>query len=150
MWYSEIIFFIACVCDTCHYISMSKPVSVSSMFCSAGFFIPGFPKLMRFQEHHDRVLKRFLPKIKKRLVPVIVFSLWCILVIFYEPETSSNVLLSFLQPETMCILFWLACGRHSQELSLLPKCSTSHSAVFNVRRRKHDGMLNHWFPVGLL
>ena len=22
-----------------------------------GFFIPGFPKLMRFQDHHDKVIK---------------------------------------------------------------------------------------------
>jgi len=40
------------------------------MFCFEGFFIPGFPKLKRYQEHHDRVLKRFLPKIKKHLVHV--------------------------------------------------------------------------------
>lgn len=28
-----------------------------------GFFIEGFPKLLRFQEHHDKVLKKFLPKV---------------------------------------------------------------------------------------
>ncbi|XP_052241020.1 USP6 N-terminal-like protein isoform X2 [Dreissena polymorpha] len=32
-----------------------------------GFFIQSFPKLMRFQEHHDNVLKKFLPKIRKHL-----------------------------------------------------------------------------------
>ncbi|XP_074645042.1 USP6 N-terminal-like protein [Tubulanus polymorphus] len=32
-----------------------------------GFFVPGFPKLIRFQEHHDRVLKAFIPKVKKHL-----------------------------------------------------------------------------------
>lgn len=32
-----------------------------------GFFIPGFPKLQRFQEHHDKILTRFLPKLKKHL-----------------------------------------------------------------------------------
>ncbi|KAL3881409.1 hypothetical protein ACJMK2_027854 [Sinanodonta woodiana] len=32
-----------------------------------GFFMHKFPKLMRFQEHHDTVLKKFLPKIKKHL-----------------------------------------------------------------------------------
>ncbi|XP_046353956.1 USP6 N-terminal-like protein isoform X2 [Haliotis rufescens] len=32
-----------------------------------GFFIHGFPKLLRFQEHHDVVLKKFLPKIRKHL-----------------------------------------------------------------------------------
>ncbi|XP_064490253.1 USP6 N-terminal-like protein isoform X3 [Ornithodoros turicata] len=32
-----------------------------------GFFIQGFPKLRRFQEHHDRVLSKLLPKLKKHL-----------------------------------------------------------------------------------
>jgi len=30
-----------------------------------GFFIPGFPKLLRFQQHHDRVITKLLPKLKK-------------------------------------------------------------------------------------
>ncbi|KAG7454609.1 hypothetical protein MATL_G00261570 [Megalops atlanticus] len=32
-----------------------------------GFFVPGFPKLMRFQEHHDRILKKMMPKLKQHL-----------------------------------------------------------------------------------
>ena len=32
-----------------------------------GFFIPGFPKLLRFQSHHDKVMRKFLPKLKKHL-----------------------------------------------------------------------------------
>jgi len=32
-----------------------------------GFFIAGFPKLVRFQRHHDKVLKAMLPKLKKHL-----------------------------------------------------------------------------------
>ncbi|XP_033845585.1 USP6 N-terminal-like protein isoform X2 [Periophthalmus magnuspinnatus] len=32
-----------------------------------GFFVPGFPKLMRFQEHHDRILKKMIPKLKQHL-----------------------------------------------------------------------------------
>ncbi|XP_078113664.1 uncharacterized protein LOC144522452 [Sander vitreus] len=32
-----------------------------------GFFIPGFPKLHRFQTHHDLVLSKMLPKLKKHL-----------------------------------------------------------------------------------
>ncbi|XP_040029372.2 USP6 N-terminal-like protein isoform X2 [Gasterosteus aculeatus] len=32
-----------------------------------GFFIPGFPKLMRFQEHHDRLLRKMMPKLKQHL-----------------------------------------------------------------------------------
>lgn len=35
---------------------------------SSGFFVPGFPKLMRFQEHHDRILKKMIPKLKQHLV----------------------------------------------------------------------------------
>ncbi|KAL8614531.1 hypothetical protein ACOMHN_014110 [Nucella lapillus] len=43
---------------------------LSQMFISEkhtmhGFFIPGFPKLMRFQEHHDNVLKKYLPKVRR-------------------------------------------------------------------------------------
>lgn len=32
-----------------------------------GFFIPGFPKLIRYQEHHDKIMVKFLPKLKKHL-----------------------------------------------------------------------------------
>lgn len=34
----------------------------------SGFFVPGFPKLMRFQEHHERILKKMMPKLKQHLV----------------------------------------------------------------------------------
>ncbi|PIO32800.1 hypothetical protein AB205_0207390, partial [Aquarana catesbeiana] len=30
-----------------------------------GFFIPGFPKLLRFQEHHDKIVKKYMPKLKQ-------------------------------------------------------------------------------------
>ncbi|XP_065351297.1 USP6 N-terminal-like protein isoform X1 [Cloeon dipterum] len=36
-------------------------------FAMHGFFIPGFPKLLRFQEHHDKIMKKFLPKLKRHL-----------------------------------------------------------------------------------
>ncbi|XP_035250911.1 USP6 N-terminal-like protein [Anguilla anguilla] len=32
-----------------------------------GFFIPGFPKLQRFQAQHDQILSKLLPKLKKHL-----------------------------------------------------------------------------------
>ncbi|XP_067293344.1 USP6 N-terminal-like protein [Pseudorasbora parva] len=32
-----------------------------------GFFIPGFPKLQRFQLHHDQILSKLLPKLRKHL-----------------------------------------------------------------------------------
>uniref|UniRef100_A0A671RDZ1 USP6 N-terminal-like protein n=1 Tax=Sinocyclocheilus anshuiensis TaxID=1608454 RepID=A0A671RDZ1_9TELE len=33
----------------------------------SGFFIPGFPKLQRFQVHHDQILSKLLPKLRKHL-----------------------------------------------------------------------------------
>ena len=32
-----------------------------------GLFVPGFPKLIRFQTHHDKVVKKLLPKVGKHL-----------------------------------------------------------------------------------
>ncbi|CAK7305640.1 USP6 N-terminal-like protein [Vulpes lagopus] len=32
-----------------------------------GFFVPGFPKLLRFQAHHERVLQRALPDLRKHM-----------------------------------------------------------------------------------
>jgi len=32
-----------------------------------GFFIPGFPKLIRFQNHHDKIMNKLLPKLKRHL-----------------------------------------------------------------------------------
>ncbi|XP_029289336.1 USP6 N-terminal-like protein [Cottoperca gobio] len=32
-----------------------------------GFFIPGFPKLHRFQTHHELILSKMLPKLKKHM-----------------------------------------------------------------------------------
>ncbi|XP_048401970.1 uncharacterized protein LOC125459510 isoform X1 [Stegostoma tigrinum] len=32
-----------------------------------GFFIPGFPKLQRFQTHHDQILSKLMPKLKKHM-----------------------------------------------------------------------------------
>ncbi|KAL6474110.1 hypothetical protein MHYP_G00176710 [Metynnis hypsauchen] len=32
-----------------------------------GFFIPGFPKLQRFQAHHDQILAKLLPKLKRHM-----------------------------------------------------------------------------------
>uniref|UniRef100_A0A3B4FVV9 USP6 N-terminal-like protein n=1 Tax=Pundamilia nyererei TaxID=303518 RepID=A0A3B4FVV9_9CICH len=33
-----------------------------------GFFVPGFPKLQRFQAHHDQIISKLVPKLKKHLV----------------------------------------------------------------------------------
>ncbi|XP_059520074.1 USP6 N-terminal-like protein isoform X1 [Myotis daubentonii] len=32
-----------------------------------GFFVHGFPKLLRFQEHHEKILNKFLSKLKQHL-----------------------------------------------------------------------------------
>ncbi|XP_041837111.1 USP6 N-terminal-like protein [Melanotaenia boesemani] len=32
-----------------------------------GFFVPGFPKLHRFQAHHDQIISKLIPKLKKHL-----------------------------------------------------------------------------------
>lgn len=46
---------------------------IMSCFLFLGLFIPGFPKLIRFQEHHDRILKKLSPRLFKHLVSY-VFS----------------------------------------------------------------------------
>ena len=40
---------------------------VAPKYAMHGFFIQGFPKLLRFQTHHEKILKKFLPKLKKHL-----------------------------------------------------------------------------------
>ena len=51
------------VCFPCDFVFMS---CFKKVVCScAGFFIPGFPKLLRLQQHHDKVLTKLLPKLKK-------------------------------------------------------------------------------------
>nr|XP_057932921.1 USP6 N-terminal-like protein [Doryrhamphus excisus] len=32
-----------------------------------GFFVPGFPKLQRFQAHHDQIISKLIPNLKKHL-----------------------------------------------------------------------------------
>uniref|UniRef100_A0A667XPK2 Si:ch211-288d18.1 n=1 Tax=Myripristis murdjan TaxID=586833 RepID=A0A667XPK2_9TELE len=41
-----------------------------------GFFVPGFPKLQRFQAHHDQIISKLIPKLKKHLVrsPLWIYS----------------------------------------------------------------------------
>lgn len=50
---------------------------MSSVWLLPGFFIPGFPKLYRFQAHHDQILAKLLPKLKRHLVR------FCFLRIFF-------------------------------------------------------------------
>lgn len=59
-----------------------------SKFAMHGLFIEGFPKLTRFLTHHDRLLTRFLPRLKKHFdknnVDSILYSLKWFFVIFVE------------------------------------------------------------------
>ncbi|XP_043286925.1 USP6 N-terminal-like protein isoform X2 [Venturia canescens] len=53
-----------------------------------GFYIDGFPKLNRFIEHHDKIMTRFLPKLKRKLdkcgCDSILYSLKWFFVVFQE------------------------------------------------------------------
>lgn len=37
-------------------------------FSMHGFFVPGFPKLHRFQEQYEKILQKYLPRLKKHFV----------------------------------------------------------------------------------
>ncbi|VIO94068.1 Uncharacterized protein BM_BM6579 [Brugia malayi] len=45
-----------------------------------GFFVPGFPKLVRFQTHYEKILQKYLPRLKKHLdkagIPSIYVTKW--------------------------------------------------------------------------
>ncbi|GAB0097178.1 USP6 N-terminal-like protein [Sergentomyia squamirostris] len=53
-----------------------------------GLFIEGFPKLTRFLSHHDRLLDRFMPRLKRHLdkhhVDSVLYSLKWFFVVFVE------------------------------------------------------------------
>ncbi|VDK42314.1 unnamed protein product [Anisakis simplex] len=53
---------------------------VSKKHAMHGFFVPGFPKLIRFQAHYERVLHKYLPRLKKHLdkagIPPIYLTKW--------------------------------------------------------------------------
>lgn len=48
------------------------------LYSVLGFFIPGFPKLQRFQTHHELILSKMLPKLKKHLVSYVTAA-WLML-----------------------------------------------------------------------
>ena len=52
---------------TNYHLHRESHDQLSCIFYFSGFFIQGFPKLLRFQAHHDRILKKYLPKLKKHL-----------------------------------------------------------------------------------
>uniref|UniRef100_F1KT73 USP6-like protein n=1 Tax=Ascaris suum TaxID=6253 RepID=F1KT73_ASCSU len=53
---------------------------VSKKHAMHGFFVPGFPKLARFQAHYEKVLHKYLPRLKKHLdkagIPPIYLTKW--------------------------------------------------------------------------
>lgn len=53
-------------CHCCWHLFLISSVCV--LF--TGFFIPGFPKLQRFQAHHEQILSKLFPKLKKHMVPL--------------------------------------------------------------------------------
>lgn len=63
-----------------------------SQFAMHGLFILGFPKLTRFLAHHDKILAKFLPKLKKHFdqcnLDSILYSLKWFFVIFIERVSS--------------------------------------------------------------
>ena len=42
-------------------------LQVHPTYAMHGFFIHGFPKLIRFQAHHDKVLKKFEKNLKRHM-----------------------------------------------------------------------------------
>jgi USP6 N-terminal-like protein len=61
---------------------------IDPKFAMHGLYIIGFPKLMRFLAHHDKILTKFLPKVKKFLdkhqMDAVLYSLKWFFVIFIE------------------------------------------------------------------
>ncbi|KAG6797712.1 USP6 N-terminal-like protein isoform X1 [Apis mellifera caucasica] len=53
-----------------------------------GFYVDGFPKLNRFIEHHDKIMNKFLPKLKRKLdkcgCDSILYALKWFFVVFQE------------------------------------------------------------------
>lgn len=57
-------------------------------FMITGFYVDGFPKLNRFIEHHDKIMTKFLPKLKRKLdkcgCDSILYALKWFFVVFQE------------------------------------------------------------------
>ena len=53
-----------------------------------GFFVHGFPKLNRYIEHYDKIMFKFLPKLKRKLdkcgCDSILYTLKWFFVVFQE------------------------------------------------------------------
>jgi len=84
-----------------------------------GLFILGFPKLTRFLAHHDKILSKFLPKLKKHFdqcnLDSILYSLKWFFVIFVERVSRAScaalsmltiTFASFQIPFSLCLRVW--------------------------------------------
>lgn len=72
---------------------------IDKKYAMHGLYIVGFPKLMRFLAHHDRVLTKFLPRLKKFLdkhnLDSVLYCLKWFFVIFVERI-----------PFSLCLRIW--------------------------------------------
>ncbi|XP_013138293.1 PREDICTED: USP6 N-terminal-like protein isoform X3 [Papilio polytes] len=68
-------------------------------YCMHGLYIEGFPKLTRFLEHHDKILTKFMPKLKQHFdkfgLDAILYSLKWFFVCFVERV-----------PFSLCLRVW--------------------------------------------
>lgn len=65
------------------------------LYSVLGFFIPGFPKLQRFQTHHELILSKLLPKLKKHLVRTSIYQKTCARSLFFSLISLSAFSQSF-------------------------------------------------------
>lgn len=65
-------------------------------FLVTGFYVDGFPKLNRFIEHHDKIMGKFLPKLKRKLdkcgCDSILYALKWFFVVFQERVINTLII----------------------------------------------------------
>lgn len=72
------------------YIQYQKQFlfNTKQIYLFIGFYVDGFPKLNRFIEHHDKIMNKFLPKLKRKLdkcgCDSILYALKWFFVVFQE------------------------------------------------------------------
>lgn len=76
---------------------------IERKFAMHGLYIVGFPKLMRFLSHHDKILTKLLPKLKKHFdkhnLDAVLYSLKWFFVIFVERVSNASAI-GYLTPLT--------------------------------------------------
>ncbi|GLH09828.1 Uncharacterized protein GBIM_14871 [Gryllus bimaculatus] len=117
-----------------------------------GFYIPGFPKLLRYQEHHDKIMNKFLPKLKKHLdrngVDTGIYTLkWffqCFLDRVSKLQTSckspentelQNVIRD-VRGQIQIKIHWKSLPFHSQDI------------VFKLKGKQHFQNIQKWYTSG--